>query len=165
MMDPLFHVSYSPFIFLEDISAHFITKVSAATSKKNDSPSEILSIIALCLDNIQLLQLLLQCRLILSLQIRVSSDMLLVDEDVGDGALVVLFLEVVLDIGSIGNLIQFNSVVFGLHVVQERLGGLAVWAVGLAEHGNDVIGNDAIGFGLSSRHSGWVYSGCGEETA
>ena len=91
----MYHILHS---FLEDLSAHFITTVSAATRKNNYSLSEIpSSITALCLDNIQLLQLLRQCRLILSLQIGVSSDMFLVDKDVGDGALVVLFFEVVLD--------------------------------------------------------------------
>lgn len=59
--------------------------------------------------------------------------MLLVDEDVGHGALARDLLQRSLDLGSVGDLVQLERVVLGASAVKQALGGLAVRAVGLGE--------------------------------
>lgn len=58
------------------------------------------------------------------------------------------------------NLVQFNLEVFGVLLVEQRLGRAAVGAVRLAEDDDVVLVNNRLGFGLRGRHGGG--SGRGE---
>lgn len=108
---------------------------------------------------LQSTSILQKCRqlLLFRLQIRVSSNVLLVDVNVWDGGLPVHLLESGLDSRSIlclisasmprlevGNgkhtdLIKLDGVELGVHLGKELLGGIAVWAVRLAEDGDCVL--------------------------
>jgi len=90
--------------------------------------------------------------------------MLLSNENVRDGALVCDFLERVLDGGTIVNLIKLDGVEVCAHLSERGLCGLAVWTVRFAEDGDGVVVDDALGFGLCSRHCAWA-CGAREELA
>ena len=89
-------------------------------------------------------------------------------------------------------MIQLNGVVLCAHLGQERLGGFAVWAIGLAEYGytttmlasayiaryiymlgmqggvkrtNSILLNDLLGLGSSSRHVCGIDRSRSEESA
>jgi hypothetical protein len=94
---------------------------------------------------------------------------LLVDEDIGDGRLVSLLSEVVLDFAPIGAEVKLLDVNLVLQVgevgIEYLLGPLAVWAVGLGEDDDFVAGDGFFNKGFLSRHDrggGW---GAGEERA
>jgi len=89
---------------------------------------------------------------------------LLLDEDVWDGALTSQTLESILDSGSIIDLVELNGIVLGAQLAQERLAGLAVRAVRLAEDSDSIVINDGLSLGLCCRHSGGV-GGCRKESA
>jgi len=101
---------------------------------------------------------------LLGLKIRVSSNVLLLDEDVWNGCLASHLTESSLDSRSVIDLVELDGVVLGAHLAQQRLGGLAVRAVGLAEDSDGIVVNDALSLGLCRGHGGGVGS-CGEETA
>lgn len=82
--------------------------------------------------------------------------MLLADPNAWDSRLAGHFSESALDCGTIVNLIQFYSVIFSAQFAQQSLCSSAVWAVGLAEDGNSVVVNDALGLGLCCGHGGWI---------
>jgi hypothetical protein len=72
---------------------------------------------------------------LLGLQVRVSTNVLVIDEDVWDGALSADLLESILDLGSIIDLVELDGVELGTRLGQGCLCGLAVWAVRLGENG------------------------------
>ena len=118
--------------------------------------------------------------------VRITSYVLLVDEDIGDGRLVSLLSEVILDFAPIGAevkpecwvslgryhegkgdaLLDVNLVLqVGEVGIEYLLGPLAVWAVGLGEDDDFVAGDGFFNKGSLSRHDrggGW---GAGEERA
>jgi hypothetical protein len=72
---------------------------------------------------------------LLGLQIAVATNVLLVDKDVGDGALARQLGQGLLDLGAVGLVVQLDGVELGVEAAEQRLGGLAVRAVGLGEDG------------------------------
>jgi hypothetical protein len=62
------------------------------------------------------------------------------------------------------NLIELDGVEVGAQLSKRRLGGLAVRAVGFAEHSDGVVVDDALGFGLCGGHCAWA-CGAREELA
>ena len=68
-----------------------------------------------------------------SLKIGVTANVLLADEDVGDGALTGQLEKGVLDIGAVALLVELVGGVLGVETVKDLLGVGAVGAVGLAE--------------------------------
>lgn len=116
------------------------------------------------LQSTSLRQHLLQTPL-LGLQIRVSSNMLVVDEHVWHRALACDLGEGGLDRRSIVGFIELEELVFGAHVGQEGFGGFAVGAVGFAEDGDCVAVDDALGLGLCGGHGFGIANKAAEVSA
>ena len=89
------------------------------------------------LDSMRILQQLRQL-LLLPLQLRIAANMLLTDEDVGDGALMGHAFQSILDVRAVVDLVEFDDVWLHAHFAEEGLGGFAVWAVGFGEDGCEV---------------------------
>ena len=79
-----------------------------------------------------------------SLEVAVASQVLAVDEDVGDGALARLLLERVLDVVAVGHLVQLDRIEGVAFRLERLLGGVAVRAVRLAVHHDAVRGDLAV---------------------
>jgi len=94
--------------------------------------------LTLCLNGASVLQETIELAL-LRLQIGVSTDVLLLDEDVRNAALTGDVLEGVLESCAVVNLIQLHQEVLCALLVQQSLGGFAVWAVGLGEDHDGVV--------------------------
>jgi len=90
------------------------------------------------------------------LQIRIATNMRLLDEDIGHGALIGDLLEGILYGGAVGHLIQLYEEVVGAKLAEEGLGRPAVGAVGFGEDHHAMIGDDALGLfhGGGGRHVG-----------
>jgi len=62
------------------------------------------------------------------------------------------------------DLVQLENLVVGAELGQQLLAGFAVRAVALAEDGDAVVVDDALGLGLGGGHACWTgWSGEGEE--
>jgi len=99
---------------------------------------------------------------LLGLQIAVATNVLLPNEDIGHRALSRHLSERILDGRTVIDLIQLNGVVLCAGLAQQRLGRLAVRAVGLGEDGDGVLVDDALGLCLCGGHTCGA-GGAGEE--
>jgi len=86
--------------------------------------------------------------ILLILQIRVSSNVLPRDENVGNSSLSRNVLKRSLDFRPVIDLVQLDGVELCAERGEQLLGGLAVGAVRLGEDGHGVVGDDAFGLGL-----------------
>ena len=75
------------------------------------------------------------------LDIRVSSNVVSTNEDIGDGALASLLLEGVLDVATVGNLVQLEAEELHALRLEQLLGGASVGAVRLGVD-DDFVGGD-----------------------
>jgi hypothetical protein len=94
---------------------------------------------------------------LLRLQVAISPNMLLINENIRHAALSRDLLQRILQRGAILHLIQLHQEIFvwaAELVVQEGLGGAAVGAVGFAEDDDGVVVDDGLGFGFGGRHGG-----------
>jgi len=103
----------------------------------------------------QLWQLALLC-----LKLGVSTNVLLVDENIWDAALGGHALEGVLNRGTVIDLVELDEVGLCAHLAQKRLGRLAVWAVRLGEDGNGVVVDDALRLSLGCHDCIWARGTC-----
>jgi len=116
---------------------------------------------SLALDGVCILQQLWQLRL-LCLEVRVATDVLVVNEDVRDGALVGDVFESVLNCAAIVDLIQLNDVRLDAHLAQQGLGRLAIRAIRLGEDSDGVVVDDILRFGLCGHDGVWAGGACRE---
>jgi len=93
------------------------------------------------LNSLHLLEQVWQLTLLV-LQVRVSSNVVSANEDVGNSSLTRDFLQSILDSRSIIDLVQLNGVELGAQRRQKLLGGFAVRAVRLGEHSHGMLGDD-----------------------
>jgi len=101
---------------------------------------------------------------LLSLQVRVSANVLATDEDIGDSALTGYLGKGVLNGAAIVNLIQFDGIELGALLAQQLFGCAAEGTVGLGEDSDGVLVNDGLDFGFGGGHCGWA-GGASEEVA
>jgi uncharacterized membrane protein (Fun14 family) len=87
-----------------------------------------------------------------ALKVRVSTNVLLLDVDVGDGTLARDLLESVLKSGAIRNFVKLEELVIGVQFIQSLLGLLAVGAVRLGEDNNRVVVDKLLNLGRCLRH-------------
>jgi len=104
-----------------------------------------------CLNSSSILEQRRQIAL-LSLQVRVSANVLLRNEDVGHGGLASHLAERALDRGTVVHLIQLNRIKLGPALTQQLLGLPAVRTVALAEHSDGVLVDDCLDFGFRGGH-------------
>jgi hypothetical protein len=74
-----------------------------------------------------------------ALQIRVAANVLLVDVDVGHGALAVELLESILEVAAFGDLIELYDLDGGSKLLEGAFGSLAVRAVALGEDNDSIV--------------------------
>jgi len=94
--------------------------------------------------------------LLLRLQVRIATNMHLIDEDVWNSALVTDLLQSVLNCCSVLDLIELDGVEVGTQLRQQLLGCPTVWAVRLAKDGDGIVVDDALSFGLCGGHGCWA---------
>jgi hypothetical protein len=94
--------------------------------------------------------------LLLRLQVRIATNMYLIDEDVWNSALVTDLLQGVLNGRSVLDLIKLDGVEVGTQLSQQLLGRPTVWAVRLAKDGDSIVVDDALSFGLRGGHGCWA---------
>jgi len=77
--------------------------------------------------------------LVQALQVRVAANVLLVDVDVGHGALAVDLLESILEVAAFGDLVELYDLEVGSKTLEGALGSLAVRAVALGEDNDSIV--------------------------
>jgi len=102
--------------------------------------------------------------LLLALQLGVSTNVLLADEDVRNGALVGHVCKRILDIRTIIDLVEFDDVWLYTHLAEKGLGSLAVRAVGFRKDGNCIVVDDALSFSLCGHNCTWAGRSAYEES-
>ena len=93
------------------------------------------------------------------LDIRVSSNVVSTNEDIGDGALASLLREGVLDVATIGDLVQLEAEELHTLRSEELLGGAGVGAVSLGVNDDFVGGDCRVDFGDEVGHCA-ISCGC-----
>jgi len=88
------------------------------------------------------------------LQVRVSTNVLLRNEDVGHGGLARQLAQGRLDGRAVVNLVQLDGEEFRTAVTEQLLCLAAVGTVGLGEDGDGVLVDDGLDFGLCGGHGG-----------
>ena len=78
------------------------------------------------------------------MKVAVATEVLAVDEDVGDGALTCLLLQRVLNVVAVGDLVELDRREGEALRLERALGGVAMRAVGLAVHHDLVSGDLAV---------------------
>jgi len=106
------------------------------------------------LDGTGVLQQAIELRF-LRLQIAVSTNVLLRDEDIGDASLAGNFLEGILESCAIIDFIQLHQEVLRVQLIEQRLARPTVRTITLGEHDDTVLVDDLLGLFLCGDH------GCG----
>ena len=81
------------------------------------------------------------------LDIRVSSNVLATNEDIGDGALASLLLKCGLDVATVGGLVELEAIELHALGLEELLGSAGMGAVGLRVNDDFVGGDCRVDFG------------------
>jgi len=87
------------------------------------------------------------------LQVTVTSDVLLIDEDIRNGSLTLWSRrKVILDVTSIWFCVQFQDSVTRTKILEKPLGSSAIRAIGFREDHDPAVSNQSLDFISNSSH-------------